>query len=260
MLQNVIAIMAPNKIVLILGSAPDAEGAVQWSKSANWQIVAINNAWQIRKDWDYVVFPEDFPDDRRPPDCLPEQQKIEADEFVPANNKFGGIVYAGGTMAFTAGYWVIAALKPDVLAYFGCDMIYSNAKTHFYGEGTADPLRADVTITSLEAKSARLMAIAAANGCACVNLSEQPESRLIFPRASLLQLDALHPAEKMHSKNLEIAMQAEKKLGYFVKNGKYWECSSKFSADALAEIDELWLAAVDDLDNLKLTPEDVTLA
>ena len=251
--------MTSINIVLILGSAPDAERAAQWPKSANWQIVAINNAWQIRKDWDYVVFPEDFPGDRRPVKRLPEQRIIEADKFVPANNKFGGIVYAGGTMAFTAGYWVLASLKPDVLAYVGCDMIYSSAKTHFYGEGTADPLRTDVTLTSLEAKSARLMAIAAANGCVCVNLSEKPESRLVFPRASHLTLDAIRPLHRTYNENLETVVQAEKSLGYFVEDGRYWDCSSKFNADALAEIDKLWLAAVHDFDTHEPASKEVTL-
>ncbi len=55
--------------------------------------------------------------------------------------------------------------------------------THFYGQGTPDPLRRDITLRSLEAKSARLMVLAARQGCAMVNLSTGP-SRLVFPRAN----------------------------------------------------------------------------
>ena len=64
-------------------------------------------------------------------------------------------------MVFIAGYWAFGTLKPDVIAYLGCDMIYSDkiSDNHFYGQGVADPLRDDITLQSLEAKSARLMTI-----------------------------------------------------------------------------------------------------
>ena len=78
---------------------------------------------------------------------------------------FGGIVYAGATMAFTAGYWALSALQPRVLAYLGCDMIYPQGQTHFYGTGAADPLRPDPTLQNLRAKSARLELLAARAGC-----------------------------------------------------------------------------------------------
>ncbi|MGI9372594.1 MAG: hypothetical protein ACR2OJ_08875, partial [Hyphomicrobiales bacterium] len=215
--------MTATNSVIIRGSAPDAARAADWPRPADCRIVAINNAWRIREDWDYLVFPEDFPEDRRPVDCSAGQQTIEADDFVPANNQFGGIVYAGGTMAFTAGYWALAALKPRVLAYLGCDMVYSDAKTHFYGEGTADPLREDVTLASLEAKSARLMAIAASQGCACVNLSTKPESRLVFPRAAHTELNGELPVARTSDYLFDKALRAEKDLGYFVESGIYWE-------------------------------------
>ncbi len=60
-------------------------------------------------------------------------------------------------------------------------MHYPPGQTHFYGTGSADPLRPDITLQSLEAKSARLMILAAMEGCAMVNLSTGP-SRLVFPR------------------------------------------------------------------------------
>jgi len=71
-------------------------------------------------------------------------------------------------MAFTAGYWALHALRPEVMGFIGCDMVYpKTGATHFYGTGTADPLRDDVTLQDLGAKSARLMVMAAAQGCAC---------------------------------------------------------------------------------------------
>ena len=71
------------------------------------------------------------------------------------------------------------------MAFFGCDMVYAaTGKTHFYGTGTADPLRPDVTLQSLEGKAARLQLLAAEQGCACVNLfvAGQPAGLFRGPR------------------------------------------------------------------------------
>jgi hypothetical protein len=172
-------------IVLILGSGPAAVAVRGWDRSVFDQVVAINNAWRLRPDWDVSIHPEDFPPEHRPPGLLAGQRRIEARDYVPVQNAYGGFVYAGGTMAFTAGYWALGALKPRVMAFFGCDMVYAaTGRTHFYGTGTADPLRADITLQSLEGKAARLQMLAAEQGCACVNLSWQ-DSRLVFPRATL---------------------------------------------------------------------------
>ncbi len=145
-------------------------------------------------------------------------------------------------MAFTAGYWALGALKPRVMAFFGCDMVYAaTGRTHFYGTGTADPLRADITLQSLEGKAARLQMLAAAQGCACVNLSWQ-DSRLVFPRATLDDLtDALPVAPDPQA--LAAAQTREAHLGYTVPSGRYWEEADRFDAGALADLDALWLAA-----------------
>jgi hypothetical protein len=164
----------PLSIALILGSGPSAPQARHWPKPGNLRIVAINNAWRVRPDWDHLVHAGDFPDSRRPVMLKPGQQVHTDKSYVPAQNRFGGFVYGGGTMAFTAGYWALDALKPDILAYFACDMTYSGTVTHFYGKGAADPLRADVTLQSLEAKSARLMALARRQGCAPDQLLRDP--------------------------------------------------------------------------------------
>ena len=164
-------------VVLILGSGPNVVASRDWPRDHFDRIIAINNAWAVRPDWDDLIHPDDFPTSKMPPRLKPDQRIIRAADYVPLQNTFGGFVYAGGTMAFTASYWALAALKPKVIAVMGCDMVYDDAqKTHFYGKGTADPLRKDVTLRSLEAKSARLMALAAQQGCAMVNLSKDPKS------------------------------------------------------------------------------------
>ena len=227
--------------VLIIGSGPNAVEARDWNRDVFDAIVVINNAWRIRPDWTHLIHPEDFTADRHPPVVRPDQKVITAADYVPVQNGLGGFLYAGGTMAFTAGYWVLGALEPDLMGFIGCDMIYpSTGHTHFYGTGEADPLRQDITLQSLEAKAARLCFLAAERGCACLNLSMADESRLVFQRG--------YP-EKL--KNLELpdfaacseALSAERELGYMAKTGRYWLEENKYDATALAAIDDLWLKA-----------------
>ena len=231
----------PN-IVIILGSGPTASQAAEWDARLWNQLVVINNAWRIRADWDACVFPEDFPDENRPLDPASNQRLIQAEQFVPQQNQFGGVVYVGGTMIFTTAYWALGALKPDVMAFFGCDLVYpGSGPTHFYGTGTPDPLRKDVTLQSLEAKAARLQLIAAKHGCSCVNLSTD-RSRLVFPRATLERLSKVELMEADHQMT-EHVLKRERELGYQVTSGRYWEFVAQFDSDALADIDALWLEA-----------------
>jgi len=244
-----------SKIVLIVGSAPDALRVSDWDTSIFAHRVVINNAWQVCDTWDCLIYPEDFPQDRHPPvNQTVGRQMIDANEFVPAQNHFGGVVYAGGTMAFTAGYWALGALKPDVIAYVGCDMIYDSRAgqiTHFYGQGRADPLRPDVTLQSLEAKSARLWALAQRQGCSVVNLSDQLTSRLLFPRVSWQKLNVtgidlgtdVSGGFELDQSAADEALLAEAELGYSVPSGRYWEAASGFDKTKLSHIDNLWLAA-----------------
>ena len=243
----------PN-IVLIVGRGPDAVRCREWPRTAFSSIVVINNAWRVRSDWDYLIYPDDFPDERLPSDQGPRAASIiKSDAFVPAQNAFGGFVYAGGTMAFTAGYWVL----PDVIAFLGCDMIYpNNAPTHFYGVGTADPLRDDLTLGDLEAKSGRLFAKALRYGTVCLNLSNLPESRLAIPRVTLRFIERLTSVrikalkamlEGVDPISIETADAPEAELGYFVEHGRYWEHASDFDEAALEKIDQRWRSSVGQL-------------
>ncbi|SMX41827.1 hypothetical protein [Actibacterium lipolyticum] len=228
--------------ILILGSGPNAIEARNWPRPPFDRIVAINNAWKLRDDWDDHIHAGDFPEDRRPKSLRQSQRSITHTEYVPAQNAYGGFVYAGGTMAFTASYWVLHTYRPRVIAYLGCDMTYpSHGDTHFYGTGAPDPLRDDITLQSLEAKSARLMAHAATQGCALVNLSTEP-SRLIFQRAGLRDLHTAVP-QTLNPAACEAALAREKALGYFEPSGRYWEVLDRFDAAQLRALDDLWLAA-----------------
>lgn len=225
----------------MLGSAPMATLAGGWPRHSFDHILAINNAYAVRPDWDYMIHPWDFPIERRP-SAGPGQHVITETDFVPAQNAHGGFVYAGATMAFTAAYWALNDLRPRVIASFGCDMQYpAGGQTHFYGKGSPDPLRADITLRSLEAKSARLMVLAAIQGCAMVNLSNGP-SRLIFPRASLAMAARAKPLEfcpEMAAK----ATAREAELGYYSASGRYWEELDRFDSAEIDRLDAMWLAA-----------------
>jgi hypothetical protein len=228
---------------IIMGSGPGVLLAQGWVREPGQTLVAINNAWQVRPDWDWLVHPEDFPEDRHPQNLLPSQKIATAADYVPIQNEFGGFVYAGGTMAFTAAYWALGALKPRVIAMVGCDMVYpTTGRTHFYGKGEADPLRDDITLRSLEAKSARLMILAAQAGCAMVNLSAAPESRLIYPRVQRSELAALRP-QSFAPKAVAAAQGAEAEAAYMVPSGRYWTEADRFDPMVVDRIDALWLEA-----------------
>ena len=233
------------KKILIIGSAPDSVNATKWKNISFDNIVAINNAWKVRKDWTNCIYPEDFPENKRPKSS--ETQTLHSsEEYVKAQNHFGGFVYAGGTMAFTTGYWVLYKFKPQIICYTGCDMVYTGEKTHFYGKGKADPLRKDKTLNNLLAKSARLEAIAFLNKCKILNLSNILESNLTFPKVNVNDLDN---AVKIHSnkfkeEKINLALQKEKKTGYFIPDGKYWKQMDKFDQKEIKLIDELWLSSI----------------
>lgn len=227
-------------VVLMLGSAPMVTQAADWPRSFD-RIVAINNAWRVRPDWDYAIYPWDF-DAARVPVAAPGQVLVTEADFVPAQNRYGGFVYAGATMAYTAAYWALAALRPRVLAVFGCDMQYPPGQTHFYGVGSPDPLRADITLRSLEAKSVRLMVLAAAQSCAVVNLSTGP-SRLLWPRVGLADLAAVRPL-RFDPARVQAAQAREAALGYFAPSGRYWEDLSVYDVAEIDALDALWLACL----------------
>lgn len=231
-------------ITLILGSAPNVAICRDWDLSAASQIVAINNAHAVREDWTHLIHPYDFPPSRMPARIGAHQKVITETEFVAAQNAYGGFVFGGGTMAFTAGYWALHDLKPRVIAFLGCDMVYPTGRaTHFYGTGAPDPLRRDISLRSLEAKSARLSLMAARQGCAVVNLSPDP-SRLTVPRANIGQLRAIAArGPQVNPKAADIPLRVEETLGYDTPDGRYWDYPERFDPGRVDAVDTLWRAA-----------------
>ena len=87
---------------MILGSGPNAIEILDQDLSIYHKIVVINNAWKILEDWTDHIYPHDFPDKNKPSMLKSSQQKVEERQFVNIQNQYGGFVYAGGTIAFTA--------------------------------------------------------------------------------------------------------------------------------------------------------------
>jgi len=232
------------EVIVILGSGPNAVEFKDMAKDGVDHIIAINNAWKISSNWDELIYPDDFPISRRPSANKTTKKLTSANIYVEAQNQYGGFVYAGGTMAFTAGYYALYRYKPRTIAFIGCDMVYpEHGKTHFYGKGTADPLRDDITLQSLEAKATRLLIFAAKQGCSLVNLSRE-ETRLTFPRANITQIKRPIEIIKWDSCYEDAALELEKKLEYFIKSGEYWKHQHLFNKNKLKKIDQLWLNCI----------------
>ena len=251
------------KTVIILGSAPDAPDAKRFNLKNVTALVTLNNAWKIRDDWTHSIYPEDFPENRRPKPTA-TQKCIDHTQYVPANNAYGGIIYAGATMTFTAAYWALSALKPNLLLFHACDMIYNqNTQTHFYGRGSPDPLRNDPTLQSLEGKSNRLTILAARNECLTANLSRLSTSRLTMSRFDPSGLtsstqDRIFKAlqelkEKIDNTHVADALRLEKDVNIFWESGDYWNANFELNKKELFEIDKLWEKALINQQNSHIT-------
>lgn len=177
----------PSTIAIIVGSSPSATEISDMPLEDCFKI-AINNAWRIRKDFDVLVHPSDFAKDRMP-DIDFSGKLVSNEDYMLAVNEAGGMIFAGATMTFATGYWVLENVAARLVGYFASDMVYptSGEASHFYGNGSPDPLRKDVSLGSLEARGARLFAWGLYRNKLVVNFSGLSSSRLCFPRVPLTQ-------------------------------------------------------------------------
>ena len=236
--------------ILVIGSAPDAVQVKNWELSVFDQVIAINNAWQITDKWNQLIFPYDFPNENKPATVLAHQTIVTEEQFVLAQNFFGGFVYAGATMAFTAGYWSLATYKPSKICFLGCNMHYSQSgATHFYGTGKPDPLRKDISLTSLKACSYRMLILSKIHGCDVVSLSAG-ETNLHIPQTSFHALADYQAKIVISERKLDEALNREKQLDYYVEDGRYWEKEKLFCRNELEKLDQIWIDALSSgLDN-----------
>ena len=230
--------------VLVIGSAPDAVRAAKWEMSVFDQVIAINNAWRVTNQWTELIFPYDFSDEKKPSKLQDHQKIVTEDQFVLAQNLFGGFVYAGATMAFTAGYWCLSQHQPSKLCFLGCNMHYkSKGQTHFYGRGQPDPLRDDITLTSLQASSYRMLILAKMQGCDIISLSPG-ETNLHVPQTSFDEFLEYQATFRISETKVRQALEHEKKLNYYVKDGRYWLDERLFCRDELQKLDQIWIDAL----------------
>ena len=227
--------------VLIIGSAPDATKARELDLTFFDTVIVINNAWKIISNWNELIFPYDFPDNKKPKSMGKHQRFVTEQEFVPAQESLGGFVYAGATMTFTAGYWALVEHKPSLMCFLGCNMVYpSNTQTHFYGSGRKDPLRDDISLTSLKACSRRLLAIAKMRNCDLISLSSGV-TNLDIPQLDFSQLDNFHTSIVVDRQRVADAFLLEESFGYFFRGKKYWEFLDQIDKSHLIELDRAWV-------------------
>ena len=123
-------------------------------------------------------------------------------------------------------------------------MNYSqNGPTHFYGKGQPDPLRDDITLTSLRACSYRMLILAKMQGCDIVSLSTG-ETNLHVPQTSFEEFLDYRPAFIISREKMNQALKYEKNLNYFVEDGRYWRKENFFCRDELKKLDQMWVDAL----------------
>ena len=216
----------------------------------------INTAHRIRSDWTHGLFASDIPLNRIPL-SRPGHEIVSVKDLTGAQDAFGSYMLCGETMALTAGYRALRTFPGRPLLWFGCDMIYDTDEddiasgiapgtSHFYGNGTADPLRFHTSLLSLPAKSARLFAMALLNKSPVFNLSERKRSNIIFPRLPASQATTIDvPATLTHQQGYQhngYALEAVRHETAF-RNRMSQRGMSRVSLQTLMTINGLWLDA-----------------
>ncbi|MBK3402797.1 hypothetical protein H0176_28835 [Methylorubrum populi] len=236
-----------HKPTLIIGSGPSALD-VSRKDLAGIRTAAINNAWRVRNDFNYLLFPSDFPEDRRAPPSY-KARRITNPDYLAGMNAGGGLIFCGATMAFAAGYWAAHSLRTQIVGFYAADMIYPAKGSHFYGTGTADPLREDISLRSLEAKGVRLFSFGLSRGVVLVNCSQQAESRLVFPRVDLDKLSEFetHPKEWVELRRAaKDALQFEAQAPFDRMCEEYWTLAdTPEKIEFIDKVDQKWLSLLE---------------
>lgn len=169
------------KTVAVLGSGPSAK-ELSGKAGDETIVLAVNNAWRAFPGYSYLVYSDNLPAEGKPAPLELSRRGISSPQYWPAMAAHGGLLYCGATMGFAAGYWALTAFPYAQISFFAADMVYEGSQTHFYGQGAPDPLRRDLTLQDLQAKSLRLFYLGLERGCLFLNASASASSRLGFPR------------------------------------------------------------------------------
>ena len=187
--------------VLVLGSAPYISG--WWKKYGEgfigdgWTVAAINNAWEVPgNDLDYWLHPVDFTK-KGPPDNVPRNSRlatfVNQDYYAGSwNNYMNWLIKPSWLTNQQIQTMILVSLhhlfneanadgcKIDV-AVAGSDLVYpKDGPTHFYGEGTPDPLR--FTEIQLRHELEMINYAYTNHGCRVYNAGGQGETLLPFER------------------------------------------------------------------------------
>lgn len=246
------------KNVLVLGSGPAAPKSASLV-SQDTIIVALNNAHRAIPRVDVSVYADDFPDSLRHSDVA--RIGRSSPHYLPAISDAGGMIFCGATIAFAALYWIIRAYPCSQVSMYACDMVYQGGDTHFYGKGSPDPLRSNISLQSLEAKSLRLFYFGLKSGVLILNASGEDQTRLMFPRltsgSSLREiyfhflLDEISERWGRIWEKAQEALRMEQLGSIDGGRADYWFYARDPSAwDYVRRIDEKWLSLSEDVNGI----------
>lgn len=238
------------KNVAIVGSAPSAP-RLDALLGDDTIVVALNNAHRAVSRVDFCLYSDDLPAADKPARCAVIGRS--SPHYGPAQQRFGGVLHGGGTMAFNAAYWVLANFPFAQLSFFACDMVYEGERSHFYGKGQPDPLRRDVTLQNLEAKSLRLFWMGLEQQVLVLNASAEARSRLRLPRlGSGLPLSRLLVDDRLEAMGLlrerlrplaERALEQEAQAPCDGLRHDYWRLEEDPAVwRHVSACDDLWMA------------------
>jgi hypothetical protein len=190
--------------VLMIGSGLSAEMVNDYRyKENDWIICTVNNAFRVTPQWKYAFFSKDYQKGKRP---YPQEGKIivDGEQIVFASSQWGGLLRTGLSVTIQSSYWVLKNLKPHVMGYLGSDMNYKKDKrgwTTFYGlgadikfNGISDPdrmaqLHGGGNPNYIHDVYKLLEENAAKQGCKLYNFSDDPKTRLPFPKITAEEID-----------------------------------------------------------------------
>jgi len=185
--------------VLMIASGPSVNQVHDYDWiNQDWTIVAINNAWKATDQWHYWISTDDFKGERP----TPRADQIIPKPYAPQLEIFGGQAACGYSVTLNASYWALACLNPSVIGFLGADMNYtpdSQGATHFYGvgydirynpDGLPDPDKMVARYGNGDPNYLKKIYLRLANqaidynGCQVVNFSNDPQTRLPYPKAA----------------------------------------------------------------------------
>jgi len=164
-------------------------------------VVAVNHGHLVCDYWSYWVHAPDYKGQK--PVLTPDQ--IEVYRYAKILDRYGGHRACGYSIMLCASYWALDTLKPKKMYYLGADMNYTpqpDGSTHIYGvgldikKGQPDPDRMAKMYAAKGQEPAeylrevymRFYNIAVEKGVEVFNLSDDPQSRLPYPKKSIQEL------------------------------------------------------------------------